>query len=233
MDVKLHLQVLWRFRVLVAAGLCAAALFAFLAVVRVSPGSGAFLQYRKGEQYVSYATLFVTQPGFPWGQLDAPQSADPARFTSLAIVYSQLATTDPVRRLLLAGGPIRGSVQVAPVLDQTNQEPLPLISIAAFSDSASGAIELAKRQTAALIRFIRNQQQTNAIRSENRVDVSLVRKAQYAQLVKGRSMALPVVIFLTVLLAFCALAFVLENMRPRIRAVQTTVAQTHSASDAA
>ena len=196
-----------------------------------------FIKYRKAEQYISYATLFVTQPGFPWGQLEAPQSADPGHFTSLAVVYSQLATTDPVRQRLLATGPIRGTVQVAAVLDQTNQQPLPLISIAAFSDTKQGAIDLAKRETAALVGYIRQQQQTNAIDANNRVDINVVRKAQYAQLVKGRSLALPVVIFLTVLLVFCALAFILENMRPRIRAVQETVLhqqqQQQSASDAA
>jgi hypothetical protein len=223
--------VLWRFRALVAIGLCVAALFALISVVRI--GGKPFIKYRKAEQYISYATLFVTQPGFPWGQLEAPQSADPGRFTSLAVVYSQLATTDPVRRRLLATGPVQGTVQVAAVLDQTNQEPLPLISIAAFSDSKQGAIDLARRETAALVGYIKNQQQTNAIDAGNRVDVNVVRKAQFAQLVKGRSLALPVVIFLTVLLVFCALAFILENMRPRIRAVQATVPQQQSASDAA
>jgi hypothetical protein len=233
MDTGLHFRVLWRFRALVGAGAVLALLLAFVSYVRVNPLGSPVFKYRKAQQYVSYSTLFVTQPGFPWGQLNAPSSADPGRFTSLAIVYSQLATTDPVRRLLLASGPVNGTVQVAPVLDQTNQQPLPLISIAAFGNSPSAAISLAKRQTSALLTYIRRQQEQSATASDNRVDVSVVRTAQYAALFKGRSMKLPFVVFLAVMVAVCALAFVLENMRPRIRSVDMPVAQRTSASDAA
>lgn len=233
MDAGLYFRVLSRFRVLVGAGAIIAILLAFVSFVRVDPLGHPVFKYRKAQQYVSYSTLFVTQPGFPWGQLNAPASANPERFTSLAIVYSQLATTDPVKRLLLATGPVNGSVQVAPVLDQTNQEPLPLISIAAFANSPSGAISLARRQTSALLTYIRRQQERSATASDNRVDVNVVRVAQYAALFKGRSLKLPLVVFFTVMIAICALAFVLENLRPRIRSIETPIARRASASDAA
>jgi hypothetical protein len=230
MDLGLYFRVLWRFRVLMLAGLAVAILLAVFSAARITPSG---LKYRKAEQYVSYATLFVTQQGFPWGQLHAPQSADANHFTSLAIVYSQLATTDPVRQILLRGGPIRGTFQVAPVLDTTNQEPLPLISVAAFGDSPQAAITLAKRETSALLTYIRAQQQGNAISADNRVNVDVVRKAQYASLYKGRSMTLPIVVFLVVLIAFSALAFILENARPRMKVVPTSPPRRTSVSDAA
>ena len=195
MDLGLYMRVLWRFRVLMAVGLLFAILLAVFSVARISPSG---LRYRKAKQYVSYSTLFVTQQGFPWGQLHAPQSADPNHFTSLAIVYSQLATTDPVRRILLRGGPIRGTYQVAPVLDSTNQEPLPLISVAAFGDSPKAAITLAGRETRALLTYIQSQQQGNRISADNRVNVDVVKRAQYASLYKGRSMTLPIVVFMAI-----------------------------------
>lgn len=233
MDTRLHFRVLWRFRALVGAGLILGLLLAFVSFVRVNPLGQPVFKYRKAQSYVSYATLFVTQQGFPWGQLNAPSSANPERFTSLAIVYSQLATTDPVKRLLLATGPVNGTVQVAPVLDQFSQAPLPLVSIAAYASSPSGAIALARRQTSALLKYIHVQQEQSATASDNRVDVNVVRTAQYATLFKGRSLKLPFVVFLTVLIAVCALAFVLENMRPRIRGVESPIAHRTSASDAA
>ena len=233
MDAGLHFRVLWRFRALIGTAGVLAILLAFISFVRVDPLGHPVFKYRKAQQYVSYSTLFVTQHGFPWGQLNAPASADPGRLTSLAIIYSQLATTDPVKRLLAAGGPVNGSVQVAPVLDQTNQEPLPLISIAAFAHSPSGAISLARRQTSALLTYIHRQQQSSATASDNRVDVNVVRVAQYAALYKGRSLKLPLVVFFTVMIAVCSLAFVLENLRPRIRSVDTPIARRASASDAA
>ena len=78
MDLKLYLRVLWRFRILMAAGALLAATLAFLSFVRVDPGGSPLLSYRDDEQWVTYSMLFVTQQGFPWGRLTAGEETTAA-----------------------------------------------------------------------------------------------------------------------------------------------------------
>ena len=230
MDIRLYARVIGRFKWLLALGVVIGLGLAFLSIVRVSPDG---LRYRQSEEWLSYARLFVTQKGFPWGRLGVeanttaqapaaddtrPQFADPGRLTSIAIIYSNLADSDPVRRLMLRGGPLYGKVQTAPVLDPQNNEPLPLISIAAFSDTPAHAVELARRQANALVRYVEAQQQANGIPESDRVALVQVKKPGTGgdpRLAKGRPMTLPIVSFLTVMVAFFGLVFVLENLRPR------------------
>src|SRR3712207_7169184 len=97
--------------------------------------------------------MFVTQPGFPWGRsvvqpvgsdgLEAEavpkglKFAEPARFASLAILYSHLATSDPVKKIILddAPWPEGGIVEAAPVLlsDRRAADALPLNAVAAIA----------------------------------------------------------------------------------------------------
>src|SRR5205823_3590299 len=104
MDLRLVLRVLFRFWALVTAGVFLAVLVALFSYVRVSfNGWSPSLSQREPVVYESDSTLFVTQPGFPWGRatLDpAHPPPDPNRFANLAIVYSEFANSDAVRRLL-------------------------------------------------------------------------------------------------------------------------------------
>ena len=66
---------------------------------------------RQSEEWSSTTRLGVTQNGFPWGRLLAQDLtasetverlgipiADPNRLTALAVLYAELATSDPVSR---------------------------------------------------------------------------------------------------------------------------------------
>jgi uncharacterized protein involved in exopolysaccharide biosynthesis len=231
MDVALYLRVLWRFKLIVVAGFVLALGLSFLSLYKV--GGNPMLQPRKKAQYVSYSTLFVTQPGFPWGSLHPPASADPTRFTSLAILYSQLATTDPVQRIMLKSGPINGKVEVAPLLDPSNQEALPLISIAGFADSAKGAEGLAGRETSALLKYIQEQQKSSSISDSNRVLVTQVKEPTDAKVFQKAKKTLAIVVFLGLMMATCGLAFLLENLRPNVRAQAGADVRPMVTSDAA
>src|SRR5215207_7640957 len=113
MDFRLFARVLWRFRLLVLLGFILATALSMLALVQVSAEG---LKYRQSELWASTTRLLVTQTGFPEGRLYAQQPdmttnpgvpvADPGRFNNLAILYSELATSDPVRRLMRQDGPI-------------------------------------------------------------------------------------------------------------------------------
>src|SRR5689334_21399518 len=134
-------RVLWRFRLIVAAGFVLALMLAFLSVVRVGPHG---VRYRHSELWSTTMRMLVTQRGAPEVRLYAqepvtpssptPSSADrgipvadPARFNSLALLYAQLASSDPVRRLAHHGTRIRGQILATALRDSESGVMLPLI----------------------------------------------------------------------------------------------------------
>ena len=79
--------------------------------------------------------------------------AEASRFGALAILYSSLATSDPVQDIMLRDGPLEGEFSAAPVLasetlppdlrDNLRYEtPLPLIRLSARSTSPDAAVAL-------------------------------------------------------------------------------------------
>ena len=236
MDLRLYFRVLWRFRLLALCGLLLAVSLSFLSYIKVtSDGGSPALTYRDSEQWASYTKLFVTQKGFPWGysvtpgeEIDptAPPSgvnlrfADQSRFTNLAILYAQLATSDPVRKIVRESGPVRGTVIAAPVLALNNPgNPLPIISLAGISTSPAQARALTVRVTSAIQEYLRRQQVFNHIPDSDRIQVQVLEAPGPAQLFQGRSKTLPIVVFLALMTATVALAFILENVRPGARPV--------------
>lgn len=221
-DLRLVGHAIWRFKPLVILGLV-------LAI-----GLAIFAYARQTEEYASYSTVFVTQQGFPWGRLTLdqttgsvtpanprpgePQFADPVRFSSLAILYSRLADSDPIRQIMLKAGPIDGRVEAAPLLASANQDDaLPLISIAGIAGTADQAVALARRTTDALVTYLGQQQDANDIPSRDRVEIQVVKEAGQAKTLSGKSPTLPIVVFLAVMLGVIALALVLANLWPEGR----------------
>jgi hypothetical protein len=232
MDMRLYFRVLWRFRLLALFGFMLAVALAFLSIVKVASVDGhPTLTYRDGEKWASYTKLFVTQKGFPWGYSVTPNAdaidptappsgvglrfADQSRFTNLAILYAQLATSDPIRKIMREDGPVNGVVMAAPVLALNNPgNPLPIISLAGVSSSPAGAEALAVRITAAIQEYLRRQQVANHIPAADRIEVQVLEVPRAAVLFQGRSKTLPIVVFLALITATVGLAFVLENVRP-------------------
>jgi hypothetical protein len=248
MDLRLFLRVLLRFRLLIVSGLVLATVLALLAFVRVEFKNGSIdVSYREQEEWISESTVFVTQAGFPWGRsvvdvATTPEAAeeaerlglrfaDPGRFSSLAVLYAHLADSDAVRRLVTPTGRIEnGRLETAPVVSQgaSFAEHLPLFKFSAYTASPAESVALAKRATVAFATFLRRQQIQNGIAPEERVVVNVLKEPTKPVLFQARSRTLPIVIFLTVMIAFVGLAFVLENLRPRIRPVAAAPAAERS-----
>ena len=237
MDLRLYLRVLWRFRLLVAAGLLCALTLAFFSVMRVSADG---IEYRQTQLWGANMRLLVTQKGFPEGRLyaqtpsesgevvDQPSAlgipiADPGRFNALAILYAELASSDPVRQLMLRDGPFAGKVVARAMRDEQSGTPLPLIDVTAVSSSPRGAVALALRSAAALDAFIAAQQRANDVPPTDRVVVETIVRPRGATVFQPRSKTMSIVVFLAVMLATIGLAFLLENMRPRRREVGAPV----------
>lgn len=210
MDLGLFARVLWRFRIVTGIG----------AVLAVALAALAFVSGGHKEQWVSYETMLVTQRGFAEGDV-APVGADPSRLTLLAVLYSQFVTADDVTHALWPHGAHGERVEAAPVLElpgSSSASALPIISVAAFSPTPHGAQRLASRAAAALRGYVEARQTKNRIPDAKRSRLTPLATADRnaPKLWKGASKSVPIVVFLTVLIATIGLAFVLENLRPRI-----------------
>lgn len=219
MELGLLGRAVWRFKWLVLIGIVLAVGLAFISTVRVS--SSGKLSYRQAERWASYSQIFVTQRGFPWGQLRPSGTTDSGRFVSLALLYSSFANSDPVKQLMKKmGPPIVGQVESAAILTSPgSSDALPIISIAGMAATKRDSLALTGRASTALVRYIREQQAANGIPDNDRVVVQIIEQPGRATLLSGRSKTVPIMVFLAVLTVVLAMALVLENVRPRMRAV--------------
>jgi len=120
MNLGRHFSVLWRFKLVMVAGLLLGLVLALLAAFSVPD-----MKRRGVEQWQSQSDIMITQKGFPWGRVTLPDQAitpaarealedsgqvvpdqsnknqlpfaDPGRFSQLALLYSTLAYSDQVR----------------------------------------------------------------------------------------------------------------------------------------
>lgn len=227
MDLALFARVVWRFRVLVLAGVSLALALAFLSLVRVDAGAGFKVTYREDEQWESLSTLFVSTPDFRWGSVSSggsakdPEAAQAAqgRVLALTALYMQAATTDRVLALMAREGPIIGAVQTYPVTPSADGsgDLLPMITFSAVAPTPAQAHQLARRHIRAFLTFLRRDQ--SGIPADERVSVEVVRQPQAPVLLQPRKKTRPIIVFLTVLIATIGLAFILENLHPRVRVV--------------
>jgi hypothetical protein len=225
MDLGLLCRVLWRHKIIVGIGFIAAIALAFLSFAKVSFAHGFQVHHRQAEQWQSTASLLVTERGFPFGRTVSPDGRDPTRFSAYATLYARLATSDSVRKLMLRQGAIDPShefIGAAPVLSldaNTNSAPLPLVSVWTIGATAERSFELTRRLTKAFVDYLSSEQRAHSIPHGQRVSVSVVVDGSEPLLVKKRSKTLPIVVFLTVAIATCGLAFIRENLQRRHRPV--------------
>src|SRR6185312_8398704 len=124
MNMPLFFRVISRFKILVGVGFVVALAFSFLSLVSVGFDHGSVkTHFRTNEQWVSRSTLLVTERRFPLGrsvlddatpttpsQIPSSPSAQPfapsTRFTELANIYAELATSDAVRQYIRRDGPL-------------------------------------------------------------------------------------------------------------------------------
>jgi hypothetical protein len=214
-DLSLHGRILRRYWQLVFGGIVLAVGLSVLSVARPAlDGPKPTLTYRTSEVWQSRATLLLTQPGFPEGRLVT--SADPGRFFLLVDLYAQLAKSDNVRRILANQGPVKGNIDAIPLRPVVNA-PSSVIQMIATGPSPESAQNLTKRATDAFITYVGQRQRAAKIPTDNRVTLSVVRRAEPAALIEPRKRTLPVMIFLAVVSATVGLIYVLERLRLRRR----------------
>jgi hypothetical protein len=230
-DLRLFARVLWRFKLVVGAGFLLAVCLAVLTVAKVDLSHGTpRLAPRTQPLYASQATLLVTQNGFPWGSAiqqfttaGSGQSPVPAgdlgRLTSLANLYVQLANSDAIRKLVVQKAPKPASIlatQNYSFSPTYYSSPLPMLTITGTSTSRRNAIATAQIGVDVLTAYLKQQQVAANIDDRQRVVLQELVSPRKTTVVNATKKTLPVVVFLTVMLAVTGLAFVLENLLPRM-----------------
>jgi hypothetical protein len=247
MDLRLYGQVLWRHRFVVLGGAALALLLAILSFYRVDLSGGIpRLTPRKAEVWQSQASLFLTQAGFPAGRnsinlvpvavggqvVPTPQYNQPGALGSLASLYAQLAMSDAVMNRMRRAGPVPGSFLVTPVADSSGRSTQPLLNLFGQAPTPQGAERTVERGLTAFVGYIHARQVAAKIPVSQRVQLAVVNAPGPASVIQPRKKTLPFVIFLAVLFASVALAFILENVAGR-RATVTELKPGSSAGTGA
>ena len=205
-----------------------ACVLAVLATARVSFAGGVpKLSYRTPVIYTTATKNFVTQAGFPWGRTILPSSptasggsssiyADPSRFVMLAGVYATLANGADVQQRLVH--PAEGEALTArPEIDPQTGAALPLIDLISLAPSPRRAVDIAVQASSMLKRSVETQQKDAGIPKSQRVLLQTLQQPYRVTIASGRKKTVPIVVFMTVLLATIGLTLALENLRPRLR----------------
>jgi hypothetical protein len=235
MDLRRHLEVLRRFRLLVAGGVLAGIVLAFLATFSVG-GSG--VSWRKPIVYKSSSVLFVTQPGFPWGRANLPTDpggapsvqseklqgdadqnfADPSRFSGLAAIYSFIVRSEEVRSLI-PSHPAESDIAAEPFLSNPsgNGDALPLIGMSTFGSSPAAAQQLNADTIKALLKYLEKEQNRTNTPAAQRAQVQVLNPPGAAEVSEGRELTGGIVLLLLCVIIAVALSYLLENLNPVIR----------------
>lgn len=228
MELSRHAQVLWRFRVILVLGVLAGLVLATGTLFSVS-SSG--LAWKQQLTYKSSSTLFVTQAGFPWGRANLPTAsgeavtkptapdqnfAEPARFAGLASIYSFLVRGQEVRALI-PGHPQDDQIAAEPFASAPNGngDTLPLIGLVTTAATPTAARALNAAAISALTTYIGRQQRASRTPPVQRAQIQVLNPPSKAVVAQGRSLTGAIVLLLLCVVGAVALAYIIENLRPR------------------
>jgi hypothetical protein len=211
MDLALYGRVFKRFWWLVLGGLALGIALSIFSVARVSPNG---LTYRSQELWKSTSTVLLTQNGKTFSQ--------PGTYSPLTDLYAQLANSDAVRKgMLEAGADKNWTFTAAPVPPTLNPTAvLPVIALTGQAPTAADAVKATVLGRTAFVDYVSRQ--------KGAARIEVLQNATRPTLALPRKKTLPIIVFLAMLSATVALAFILENLRPA-RAKASTIKVTTAA----
>ncbi|WCB95819.1 hypothetical protein DSM104299_04570 [Baekduia alba] len=229
MDLRHHLRVWMRWKLLLIVGFLLAIVLGIFATFKPA---GAGLEWRSEAVYATKSRLFVTQPGFPWGRVTLPGAvsgqasaaptpadkadgvdfADPARFSNLAIVYAYLAQSDEVRALIR---PLPEPGQINVIWQATGSgDALPLLELTAKGNTAIGAQQLNEKAIKAMKGYLNAQLDKSNVPDGQRVQIQVLNPPLPGKIESGRTPTLSVVAFVLIMVGTLLLLYILENLYP-------------------
>ena len=222
MNLSLYFRVIRRFKFIVAVGFVLAVALAFASLAKVSFANGSpSVSYRQQETWQSTTRLFVTEKGFPWGKAVTPPSSgtDTGRLQGLAVLYAQLINGNPIQSEIYKRVSRRDLLSGASVTDPVTNTLLPMVDVIGVAHSASEATRVSQTGARLFQSFIAHQQASNHTRISKRVLLQAVYTSK-PKVITGRKKTLAIAAFLAVMAAALGLAFILENVRPAVVAVE-------------
>ena len=226
MDLRYHLQILWRWRVVLTGGLILATLLAFLVTFKPSLGG---VEWRSQATFESSSRVIVTQPGFPLGRATLPGS-DPAlttpppgsklktfapseRFSELAVVYSYLAQSDQIRNLIKPE-PVQDQIAVENIPNPVTGDPLPLLELTTTANSREASRVLNSAVIGALRQYLQRNVRESGVPADQSVQLQVLNPPKSGELASGRSPTLSVIVWFLAMAAALVAVYLLENLYP-------------------
>jgi hypothetical protein len=239
MDIGLWARVMWRFKWVTVTGFVLACFLAVLSTARISFAGGSLkLAYRDPVIYSAQARMLVTQAGFPWGRVvlpgqtaaeggaassastgttsDSSNYADPSRFSDLAAFYAALVNGDQIQHQVVHPR-LHELLAAQAEADPQGNGTLPIVDFTSQATSPASAIRIAEAGMASLQDFVADQQKQAGISPNQRVLLESLEVPAKATVAVPHKKTVPIVAFMTVLLATLGLVLALENLRPRPR----------------
>jgi hypothetical protein len=148
--------------------------------------------------------------------------ADTSRFASLIDVYATMATSDDVVHQLLQHGLVDAKdlkngvlpIDAEPAKSTVNMS-TPMMTLTASATSPEKATDLTVGATNAFLDVLHARQREAKIPDKDRIDVRVVKQSDEPKLVRPRSKAMTMLVFLGGLIATAAVAFTRENLARR------------------
>jgi len=214
----MHLEVIWRWRYVVVAGLGLAVVLTFFSFFSVSFAHGFKIDYRQGKTWGATEQVILQPKLYVQNQPSATTNSSWP--STLAGLYAQIANSDLLRTRVLPQGVAAsqsGNYTASAVLDP-NQAPLPMVQFDGTGSTPQEAASVTRRATTTLLSYLSDQATQNQIPLSQRVTLQVLSTpfANDATVVKGRKLTIPIVIFLAVLIVTFGLAYLLENLFPAV-----------------
>ncbi len=214
MNIRLFLAVLKRFKWLVIGSIVLAGALGVLTYGMPTLAHGKLTIKRRGQEtWQSTAEVLMTQQGFPYGELSAAGQNATGALAGLTPVYAEFVNGDSVQSAIRAQDP-HALVSAAQVVDEATGTGLPLLTIASTAPTGNEAVATSRLATQLLKAYVTSQQIAANTAPNDRVQLQIVATGNPPVLTSGHKLTLPMMVFVAVLAAGIALAFVLENLHP-------------------
>ena len=210
MDLALYTRVMLRHRFVLLGGVVLALVLAVFSYYRVDLGLPPKLTPRDAEVWQSSASVLLTQRS---QVVPVPGVGDPESLADLASLYARLATSDAVVSKMPRAARAAGSFQAVPSVDRRSEVGLPVVTLVGISSAPRRAQLVVSEGLRVFLSYVRKQQGLTGVPKKSRVELRVLNSPAVAVLVEPRKKTLPIVVFLSVLIAAIASAFVLENRR--------------------
>ena len=135
------------------------------------------------------------------------------------MLYAQLINGNPIQSEIYKFVPKGDLLAGASVTDPVTSTVQPLVDVVGTAPTSSGATRVSQTGARLFQHYIAGQQALNHTRTGNRVLLQSLYTTK-PKLITGRKKTLAIAAFLVVMAATLGLAFLLENLRPAVSAVE-------------